>query len=190
MRSWERGRQQAWQGSWVRLPERQFPAASEVGRWAWERLRCGEWDVSPGPNGGVFAIPKTLDKCGLIVNPVPMNREMQENPEKFSLPSVERLALLAQVAQQGSSFFLPSFYGRARYLRPVWEVLGLPGGGGMRNCVCAILTSVTVFGRCASLRPSGAPSVFQMVREEFCLAGVCLLVGSIVQLCAKKSWGV
>ena len=32
-------------GLWLRLPERQFPAGSEVGRWARERLRCGEWDV-------------------------------------------------------------------------------------------------------------------------------------------------
>ena len=44
-RSWERGKQQARPGSWVRLPERQFPAASEVGRWARERPRCGEWDA-------------------------------------------------------------------------------------------------------------------------------------------------
>ena len=29
----------------MRLPERQFPAASEVGRWARERLRCGAWDA-------------------------------------------------------------------------------------------------------------------------------------------------
>ena len=29
----------------MRLPERQFPAESAVGRWARERLRCGEWDV-------------------------------------------------------------------------------------------------------------------------------------------------
>ena len=64
---------------------------------------------SPGPNGGVFAIPKTLDKCSLIVNLVPVNREMPEKPEKFSLPYVEVLALLAQVAQQGSSFFLPPY---------------------------------------------------------------------------------
>ena len=64
------------------------------------------------------------------MNLVPVNRAMPEKPDKFSLPSVEVLALLAQVAQQGSSFFLPSFYGRARCLRPVWEVLGLPGGGG------------------------------------------------------------
>ena len=54
---------------------------------------------SPGPNGGVFAVPKTLDKCSLIVTLVPVNREMLEKPEKFSLPSVEVLALLAQVAQ-------------------------------------------------------------------------------------------
>ena len=50
---------------------------------------------SPGPNGGVFAIPKTLDKCSLIVNLVPVNREMLEKRGKFSLPSVEVLALLA-----------------------------------------------------------------------------------------------
>ena len=30
---------------WVQLPERQFPAVSEVGRWAQERLWCGECDV-------------------------------------------------------------------------------------------------------------------------------------------------
>ena len=80
---------------------------------------------SPGPNGGVFAIPKTEEKCSLIVNLVPLNEEMRSRPEKFSLPSVEVLALLAQVAQQGSSFFLPSFYARARCLRPVWDVLRL-----------------------------------------------------------------
>ena len=139
-----------------------------------------------GPNGGVFAIPKTLDKCSLIVNLVPVNREMAEKPEKFSLPSVEVLALLAQVAQQGSSFFLPPLYSRARCLRPVWEVLGLLGGGGERNCVCAILTSVIVFGRCASRKPSAGPSVSRMVREEFCRSDACLLVGSIAPLCAKK----
>ena len=144
---------------------------------------------SPGPNGGWFAIPKTLDKCSLIVNLVPVNREMPEKPQKFLLMLVEVLALLAQVAQQGSSFFLPSFYGRAWCLRPVWEVLGLPGGGGgMRSCLCAILTSATVFGRCASLRLFGALCVFWMVREEFRLSGVCLLLGSIVQFCARGSW--
>ena len=63
--------------------------------------------------GGVFAIPKTLDKCSLIVNLVPVNRAMPEKPDQFSLPSVEVVALLAQVAEQGSSFFLPSFYGGA-----------------------------------------------------------------------------
>ena len=35
-RSWERGKQQDRQGLWVRLPEQQFPAESEVGRWARE----------------------------------------------------------------------------------------------------------------------------------------------------------
>ena len=45
---------------------------------------------SPGPKGGVFAIPKMLDNCSLIVN-----REMPKKPEKFSLASVEVLALLA-----------------------------------------------------------------------------------------------
>ena len=54
---------------------------------------------SPGPNGGVFAIPKSPDKCSLIVTLVPVNREMREKLEKFSRPSVEVLALLAQVAQ-------------------------------------------------------------------------------------------
>ena len=42
---WERGRQQAQRGLWVRLPARQSPAGSEVGRWARERLRCGDWDL-------------------------------------------------------------------------------------------------------------------------------------------------
>ena len=266
--SWASGRPQARPGLWVRLPERRFPAASELGQWVRERLRTGEWDDwlcslraclprappgllerrllqflewgreaardlrqqdflrvlavalssfspdvwesllhdstspkllmqrireevlerglgvvgrvdipreiwdscvpdcfadlagrqssgivppsdeavvmmralrgqgllfplppgSPGPNGGVFADPKTEEKCSLIVNLVPLNEEMRSRPEKFSLPSVEVLALLAQVAQQGSSFFLPSFYARARCLRPVWDVLSLPGG--------------------------------------------------------------
>ena len=100
---------------------------------------------SPGPNGGVFAISKTLDKCSVIVNLVPVNREMPEKPEKFSLPCVEVLALLAQVAQQGSSFFLPPLYGRARSLRPICEVLGLPGGGGAGDeelCMCHIVPSL------------------------------------------------
>ena len=87
---------------------------------------------SPGPNGGVFAIPKTEEKCSLIVNLVPLNEEMRSRPEKFSLPSVEVLALLAQVAQQGSSFFLPSFYARARCLRPCGTFCPCRGGGGGR----------------------------------------------------------
>ena len=57
--------------------------------------------------GGGFAIPKSLDKCSLIVNLVLVNREMPEKAEKFSLPLVKVLALLAHWAQQGSSFFLP-----------------------------------------------------------------------------------
>ena len=46
-RSWESGRRQDQLGFWVRLPERRFPAALAVsmGRWARERLRCGEWDA-------------------------------------------------------------------------------------------------------------------------------------------------
>ena len=94
---------------------------------------------SPGPNGGVFAIPKTEEKFSLIVNLVPLNEEMRSRPEKFSLPCVEVLALLAQVAQQGSSFFLPSFSARARCMRPVWDILSLPGGGGM-SFACATST--------------------------------------------------
>ena len=42
------------------------------------------------------------------------------------------------------------------------------GGGGVRGYVCAILTSVTVSGRCASLKPSGVLSVSRMGRGEFC----------------------
>ena len=41
-RSWERGRQQDRPGLSVRLPERQFPAESAVGRWARERLQSSE----------------------------------------------------------------------------------------------------------------------------------------------------
>ena len=94
---------------------------------------------SPGPNGGGFAIPKTLEKCSLIVNLIPVNRVMKEKPEKFSLSSVEVLALLAHVARHGSSFFLPPFNGRARCLRPVWDVLSLPGGGGDNElCMCHV----------------------------------------------------
>ena len=85
---------------------------------------------SLGPNGGVSTIPKTLDKCSLIVNLVPVNRATPEKLEKFSLPSVEVLALLAQVAQQGSSFFLLSFYGRC------WGSGG--GGGDEELCMCHI----------------------------------------------------
>ena len=72
-----------------------------------------------GPNRGVFAITKTLDKCSVIMNLLPLNREMLEKLEKFLLPFVEVLALLAQVAQQGSSFSFPPFYSRARSLHPV-----------------------------------------------------------------------
>ena len=75
----------------------------------------------------------------MIVNLVPLNEEMRSRPEKFCLPSVEVLALLAQVAQQGSSFFLPSFYARARCLRPLWDVLSLLGGEGEGElCMCHI----------------------------------------------------
>ena len=35
-------------GLLVRLPERQFPAESEVGWWVWEHLRCGDWDEWSG----------------------------------------------------------------------------------------------------------------------------------------------
>ena len=38
---------------------------------------------SPGPTGGFFAIPKTLEKCSLIVNLVPVNGEMPEKPLPF-----------------------------------------------------------------------------------------------------------
>ena len=143
---------------------------------------------SLGPNGGGggFAIPKTLDKCSLIVNLVPVNREMPKKPDIFSLPSLEVLALLAQVAQRGSSFFLPSFYGWARCLRPVWVALGLPGGGGdWELCMCHIELNNCLW----SLHlpdAFGALSVFWMVRVEFCLSGACPLVGRRVQFCARK----
>ena len=144
---------------------------------------------SPGPNGGVFAIPKTLDKCSLIVNLVPVNREMPEKPEKFSLPSVEVLALLAQVAQQ--FIVLPTLLLWSRQVPPSGPGgAGTSRGGGVRNCVCAILTSTIAFGQCASLKLSGALSVFRMAMEEFCPSGACLLVGSIVQFCPRKSWSV
>ena len=91
-----------------------------------------------GSERGSFAIPKTLDKCSLIVSLVLVNREMPEKPEAFSLPLVEVVALLAQVAQQESSFLLPPLYSRAPCLRPIWEVLGLLGGEGVELCVCHI----------------------------------------------------
>ena len=42
--SWASGRPQTRPGLWVRLPERQFPAASELGQWVRGRLQTGEWD--------------------------------------------------------------------------------------------------------------------------------------------------
>ena len=146
---------------------------------------------SPGPNWGLFAIPKTLDKCSLVVNLVPVNREMPEKPEKFSLPSVEVLALLAQVAQQGSSFFLPPLYSGARCLRPVWEVLGLSGGGGGDEelCMCHIDLS-NCFWSPRLPEAFWGLSVSQMVREEFCRSGACLLAGSIAPFYARRYWNV
>ena len=62
---------------------------------------------------------------------------------------MEVLALLAQEAQQGSSFFLRPFYSRARCLRPVWEVLGLRGGGGDEElCMCHIDLSNCFWSLC------------------------------------------
>ena len=49
--------------------------------------------------GGSSPFQKTLDKCSVIVNLVPVNREMPKKPDKFSLPSMEVLALLAHVAR-------------------------------------------------------------------------------------------
>ena len=48
-----------------------------------------------------------------VVGHISIPAEMPQKRGKFSLPSVEVLALLAQVAQQGSSFFLLPFYSRA-----------------------------------------------------------------------------
>ena len=42
--SWASGRPRARPGLWLRLPERRFPAASELGQWVRERLQTGEWD--------------------------------------------------------------------------------------------------------------------------------------------------
>ena len=81
---------------------------------------------------------------------------------------MEVLALLAQVAQQASSFFLPPFYSRARCGPAGLGGAGARGGGGA-NCVCAILTSGIVFGRCASRKRSGGPAVSLMVKEDFCM---------------------
>ena len=140
---------------------------------------------SPGPHGGVFAIPKTEEKCSLIVNLLPLNEEMRSRPEKFSLPSVEVLALLAQVAQQGSSFFLPSFYARARCMRPVWDVLSLPGGGGM-SFACATSTWAIAFGRYSCRASSGGPFASRMERGGCWLSGVCPSGGSTAPSCASE----
>ena len=139
---------------------------------------------SPGPNGGVFAIPKTEEKCSLIVNLVPLNEQMRSRPEKFSLPSVEVLALLAQVAQQGSSFFLHSFYARARCLRPVWDVLSLPGGGGDELCMCHIDLS-NCFWSLQLPREFWGPFASWMERGGCWLSGVCPSDGSTAPSCAS-----
>ena len=140
---------------------------------------------APGPNGGVFAVPKMEEKCSLIVNLVPLNEEMRSRPEKFSLPSVEVLALLAQ---QGSSFFLPSFNARARCLRPVWDVLSLPGGRGKMNFVCATLTSPIVFGLFSCHASSGVPCASRMERGGCWLSGVRPSAGSTAPSCASACW--
>ena len=88
---------------------------------------------------GVFAIPQTVAKCSLIVNLKRVQRAMRGKPEKFSLPSVELLALRAKVGRQRSSFLLPLFYGRAKCLRRVLVLLSLPGeDAGSELCMCHI----------------------------------------------------
>ena len=142
---------------------------------------------SPGSSGGVFAIPKTLDKCSLIVNLVPVNREIPEKPEKFSLPSVEVLALLAQVAQQGSSFFLPPSNNSARCLQPVREVLGLPGGRDEERCMCHIDLSTCFW----SLRlPEVFLGAFRISDGEGGVLSFRCLPGSIAPFYARRYWNV
>ena len=53
---------------------------------------------SVGRNGGLFAIQKILEKCGLIVNLITVSRAMRGKPQMFWLPSVEVLAHLGHVA--------------------------------------------------------------------------------------------
>ena len=65
-------------------------------------------DQAQGPNGNVFAIPKSLEKASLIVNLVLFNRAMMRRPPSFHLPSVEVPALLMKVLLCGSLDFLPS----------------------------------------------------------------------------------
>ena len=94
---------------------------------------------SRGPNGGVFAILKTLDKCRLIVILVPVKREMPEKQSIFATVNggpgpvggggtAKFIVFLALLLWLGT--VPPGRSGRC------WGSQG--GGGGAELCICHI----------------------------------------------------
>ena len=85
--------------------------------------------------GGFFAIPKTLDKCTVIVNLVPVNRAMPEKPEKVSFLSMDWPCWRTWRSRVHHSSYPPSM------VRPGvsgWSVRcsGSQGGGDEELCMC------------------------------------------------------